>query len=784
MKLNGENIEFPAISKISFFKVFESLETMAEDEDKYVSGYARNLLNELSDYGILKEGIEDVEQIDQYTPQVKKISRVLFPDLLQSNEIKALTPPFEFTPFFTSKRLTNLLNNAGDDFKLELNGVDKDLFYVVGCVAILQLYYNYPVKLNRPFILEIPNISSGNKGYYRLALNGDLIEIKPSKKAKEISQKDYLELIDNFHDIALWKEKFPPNSWIMRGIGIMNMMDITMDQSIANITSNLLIKSSDTAIKVGDNLRTLFGISDLRVGMMAMENHSFLQMHKSGTKSILLDEREICSCEESLCGHSYNVLIEHREPMAISDVDEYYKSTKSDLSAHLKKQKLGSYIIAPLQYNDEFLGFIELASPRKNELNSVTLSKLGEVLPILSMAVGRFKEEATNHMEAVIQQECTTIHPSVKWKFEDEAKKYMRMREEGNHAQFQDIVFREIYPLYGQIDIKDSSNIRNQAVVSDLVTQLKNVRSILIEAYRTKELPSFEELVFRINQYLEELTDGLLAGSEYKILGFLQSEIYPIFDHLKSLDNKLTKIIHEYSESLDGELHIIYDERKRFDESVMMVNHAMASFIDKKQVEAQQMFPHYFERYKTDGLEYNMYIGESIVKNKKFDILYLHNLRLWQLMVMCEMENEFKKLQPELQTQLEVASLILVYNTPLSIHFRMDEKKFDVEGAYNARYEIVKKRVDKAYIKGTTERITQPGKIAVIYTSDQDKTEYEKYINFLGAKGYVKHDSLEEYELENVQGITGLKALRVDVNYDQSSQQDTFVKYAELIDSI
>ncbi len=32
----------------------------------------------------------------------------------------------------------------------------------------------------------------------------------------------------------------------------------------------------------------------------------------------------------------------------------------------------------------------------------------------------------------------------------------------------------------------------------------------------------------------------------------------------------------------------------------------------------------------------------------------------------------------------------------------MDEKRFDVDGAYNARYEIVKKRIDKAYVKEAT----------------------------------------------------------------------------------
>ncbi len=48
-----------------------------------------------------------------------------------------------------------------------------------------------------------------------------------------------------------------------------------------------------------------------------------------------------------------------------------------------------------------------------------------------------------------------------------------------------------------------------------------------------------------------------------------------------------------------------------------------------------------------------------------------------------------------------MASLVLAYNTSLSLQFRMDEKQFKVEGAYNTQYEIIKKRVRKSHIKGT-----------------------------------------------------------------------------------
>ena len=149
---------------------------------------------------------------------------------------------------------------------------------------------------------------------------------------------------------------------------------------------------------------------------------------------------------------------------------------------------------------------------------------------------------------------------------------------------------------------------------------------------------------------------------------------------------------------------------------------------------------------------------------------------------MVEMENEFAMLQKELTMPVEIASLILVYNSSLAVHFRMDEKRFDVEGAYNARYEIIKKRIDKANIKGTKERITQPGKIAIVYSQEQDAVEYRKYLNYLVNKGYVK-SKIEDYELENLQGVSGLRALRVQVDY-KLPEKDKGITVEELIKSI
>ena len=177
----------------------------------------------------------------------------------------------------------------------------------------------------------------------------------------------------------------------------------------------------------------------------------------------------------------------------------------------------------------------------------------------------------------------------------------------------------------------------------------------------------------------------------------------------------------------------------------------------------QQSYPHYFERYRTDGVEYTIYIGQSIAPHHPFNMLFLKNIQLFQLTSMAEIAQMIHAMQPTLPVPLQTTQLILIHSQPMSISFRRDERRFDVEGSYNIRYEIMKKRLDKVHIRGTQERLTQPGKIAMVYSNPKEAEEYQEYILFLQNKKLLQL-GVEFLELEELQGVSGLKALRVNIN--------------------
>ena len=435
---------------------------------------------------------------------------------------------------------------------------------------------------------------------YRLAYNADLTEMVPTEKAPKITKDDYKELLNDFYNIDLWKKKFPPESYIMRGIGLVNLMEVTQDSSLSAITSNLLTKSPDSLDQIMKSMRNLFGIQDLDGGFVEFDNDRLMrgpQAQDKGMKSILLEDDIEMNCHDGLCESSYNQLILNRNPLIVTDPDLFDKKANSFLSSRLKKnKKIGSFIMAPLIHEGKFLGFMEFVSPRKYELNGSVVAKLDLIMPIFSMAIARFKNEEQNTREAIIQQECTTIHPSVKWRFDEEANKYLAAQFNKEDPTFKDIVFNDVYPLYGQLDIKGSSEKRNEAIKGDVLQQIKGVRKVLSSALKESSMPVYEELMFRLDVYREEIRQRMSSESEQKIQNFINGEINPVFAQLEDLGGAPAELIKSYTKMLDPDLGLVYNLRKKFDTSVNSINHTLASMLDGKQEEAQRMFPHYFAR--------------------------------------------------------------------------------------------------------------------------------------------------------------------------------------------
>ena len=323
-------------------------------------------------------------------------------------------------------------------------------------------------------------------------------------------------------------------------------------------------------------------------------------------------------------------------------------------------------------------------------------------------------------------------------------------------------MFKDVYPLYGQADIVSSSNKRNKAIQADLLHNLGLVKRVIERSTQLVSFPLANQMLMKVEKDINQLQKEFNSGDESRIIEMLHDEIHPLIEQLGKTFEQLLPITNAYFKEIDTDHGMVYIQRKDYETSVSQLNNAISQHLLQEEKSMQKVLPHYFEKYKTDGVEYDLYLGQSLLRQDSFSEMHLKNFRLWQLVHMSEITRLVDKLGPTLPVPLETAQLIFAYTSPLSIRFRMDEKQFDVDGAYNVRYEILKKRIDKATIEGTKDRLTVAGKIAIVYLQDKDRTEYLEYLEYLVHEGYIE-DNIEDLKLSKLQGVQGLRALRVTV---------------------
>lgn len=774
MKKIIEQSETPFIAQISFHKLIETLESIAASNVDYRVNYAKALLKEINRLPAFKTGIEDLSLIEQHAELIRNLLADLFPTALTHNEIKAVAIPFHNVTFNYTERFKKILADAGVDFDMYIRDYENKLFYIMNCCMILNAHYNQNIDFSTPLFYDIPD-GNGIMKHYRILYNADFIEIVPTEKAIRLTQEDIDRLVDNFEDLELWKEKFPPGSWILKGFGIVQLFDATTESSVSNLKTNLLKATDSKDEELEEDFesifRSIFRIPDLRIGLTIYdpEEKRFIRpIGKKNIPSLLLNEEEEAECTKKTYDCIVNSVVNESQVFIISNVDYFAKKKGNEnFARHLKSQDVGSCILAPVVKNGELLGVFELSSEKPRVLNSINANKLDLVLPYLVDTLSRYRLDMQNKIEAIIQKEYTAIHSSVYWKFRKEAQKYLRTTGQAKDFIFKEIVFKEVYPLFGEIDIKGSSEHRNLTVKQDLQRQLESLIEIIDNFETHAHLIILQQRKFELLSLKDKLGEPLKADTEQTVQRYIETEIHP-FLNVAHASEKGKTLIGKYFEKIDEKTGMFYHARKKFDNTLNKINKRLASILDAKQLEAQQIFPHYYERFKTDGVEHNLYIGASIEPNKPFEKMYLHNLRLWQLQTLCEMELEHHKLKQTLPYHLEVTSLILVFSSAISIRFRMDEKRFDVDGTYNARYEVVKKRIDKAFIKGSRERITEKEKITIVYSHNSEKKEYIDYIKYLQFRKILEPE-VEQFEIEDLQGVSGLRGIRVKVAHQSIS---------------
>src|SRR5919197_1046323 len=728
--------------------------------------------------------IEDLSAIEKHRAFVDLMMTAMFPPAFWEQEYGAALFPFQLRAFYATPPFRRALMGAdgllqGRASFLQAQSVAPTLASAKLLLAyqlILERVYGIDLGTDVPIIFTAVDATTGLDQHFRLQFDWRFVQVKVSGPKPPLTDAVRQRLRTGRVDADYLRELLPPERFILRGFMIVKAVDVTDQEVLSSLKRDLIDKDSIVSHAQFEalqaKLRTFFRRPDLRLGLAAVEGDRVLVLNDASSHDqacIFADSAHHTTAE--FTGSVYERAYLENSPLIIDDLQSY--PDRTPVEEEMIKSGVRNFICAPLYYQEKVIGTLELVSPRVGDLNETHLPRLQEVLPLFSMAVQRSVEELNSRIQTVINEQCTAIHPTVEWRFRKAVLNgFERQRRTGSAVtELEPIVFEGVYPLYGLADIRGSSTQRAHAIQSDLLTQLGLARAVVQAAREVRSLPALDELTSRVDCQAARIELSLRSRDEIGIIAFLQSEVERLLDHLSTFGTRVRERVAAYRSALDPRLGSVYQRRRLFEESVTRIAESISSYLDLAEDAAQAMFPHYFEKQKTDGVDYQLYVGPALLKDGRFDPLCLKNLRLWQLMVTCGIAVRAHRLRDRLPIPLETPHLILVQHAPLSIRFRFDEKRFDVDGAYNIRYEIVKKRIDKAVVEGTSERVTQPGKIAIVYSQPREAAEYRDYIAYLQHRGYLGSD-VEDIELDDLQGVQGLRALRVQIALDNPKLEE------------
>ncbi len=765
----------PVDSAISFLPFINYLKDKLTGNSDTRSRFYNYLIEKFEAEPALLQPVKDLQLLNKNQGLLELLGSTLFPVVSEHEKnMFTMAVPYHFSIFNYSPPFGKLFIDEEEDHFLLPADVSTEYVRQAQCNLIYDhiLEKFYGVKLNSiaDLVYPVTDNTTGLKRYYKLRYDRRFVDIELLGKLPLI--QDCAVCLNTFRimDMEQQLQKMPLDLFAVKGFGVWIAEDITTQESLDTIKKILLRQEGWNTGSFDDlkrNIHALGGLNEMEVGLTPFVklNGQFV-LDKACTDHSLMGKKWKRGNEESMANYSMciNFLSEHPEPMSISILSEQMTQMAPFLK-DLYEAGVRSYIIYPIQNNEGLLGILELSSPIPNLLNQEVLARIEPAMPLLSLALLKNRDAFNDKIEKLIKEKFTALQPSVEWKFAEVVWECMHNHNGGGATETGKVIFENVYPLYGAIDIRNSSTERNQAIQKDFKELLNLVDETLDKLQQQVQLPLLEGLVYKNRHFREKIEKCLLADDELRINEFFEKEVEPVFTHLQKNNINAREIAEKYFvliNDLDGYL---YRFRNEFETSLGAINDAIVGYLEQEEQIIQRSYPHYFEKYRTDGIEYNIYIGQSISPNNQFDLLYLNNIRLWQIKSMAEIARVTYKLIPSLQVPLQTTQLILIHGQAISISFRKDERRFDVEGSYNIRYEVMKKRLDKVCISGTNERLTQPGKIAMVYSNPKEAQQYQEYIMFLQSKNLLT-PGIEFLELEELQGVSGLKALRVAINLD------------------
>src|SRR5687768_749609 len=415
------NNKFPFSSVLNLRLLIEHWEKSIAQGN--VPGFSQGLIDAINEAPELREPIYDLSLLEKHKSLIKFLITAVIPAANQETEIAAAIFPFDFTALYSTKAFERTLDLNDMENCVTTNLPNNQMMLgktVKACLLILEKFYGVRIGLEKPMLFTLRNPDIGLDRVYRVEINHEFCEIISKGKLRPIEKHVLKFLTEKIYDVDLWMQYIRPEDFEFQGFMVMRLVDVTEQEMLSSIKYDLLKKNAvseeESFATIQHKLRSLFGIQEIQLGIAYCDTANNLIITNSasdGWRSLTQNTTEGAPCH-SYCGSVYERSWTEKRYITVENLSEY--PYKSKVEEALLANGINNILLAPLIDGDETIGMLELATPTPGSLNPISAHKVENVLPLFTAAVKRVKEEMATEVRAIIQEECTAIHPSVQWR--------------------------------------------------------------------------------------------------------------------------------------------------------------------------------------------------------------------------------------------------------------------------------------------------------------------------------------------------------------------------------
>lgn len=473
----------PFRSRLSFAPLLRAWETIANEGRPGMQQVYRNLIDKVSQYPELLAPIEDDSILEKHRGLIEEMMTTVFPiTLSDQHDLYAVSVPFQYKTIYASKLFSNSFLNGGcsDTIVMPDMGTEKNLnqekmlsayqmilakLYHVKSEDVMRSVHPYKcpnTHLDKYMELEL------DVRFIDITVNGELPELPENCELDECNLSD----IANIPELM---ERVPLSMFSFDGFVIVRVLEVTDREVINKIKNSLLELHSFDDVPVFQELQhqvqNLLGVPGIHISLKPFfqVNDHLVITNPYSTNQTLVKNAPAPELHQQLYNKLKSIFGSSRQPMVIPDLTDSVIEQYEFLSQFRDKGWKNMIAFPLFDSKDNLLGVLGIVSEQSNKLNAEHVKKIEPALPLFVLAIEKSQEILDNQVDKVIKDKFTAVQPAVEWRFTEAALTYLTKKEEGKQSVIEPIVFNQVYPLYGAIDIRNSSIERNHAIQQDLL---------------------------------------------------------------------------------------------------------------------------------------------------------------------------------------------------------------------------------------------------------------------------------------------------------------------------